>query len=436
MWVCLIYHHVFLYYPLPVNKKRGADERYKPGSAGSLLFQSGENVSCCFNMINAVTIVFFLPFAATLTLATECGRDGTVPDPNRPAIILRFLVSSRNGSAPMIGGIRVNRSLPIAFLDPDGVTRDPMGFIGEISWSYPEVRYMHQYEKFFKTLREERNDYRSEIVFEIVCRFVPCLERCRIVHRIDERLSSSTYIFWNETEPTVRHYDPDDPGNSTSTLRAVPAHRRVALGTSTDPLRKGAMEVYERWSDVYTRILNTATAYSSSFIFEYNPEHPRDVVCQLRTAAPLSFFLVLEGPDMKPIVSEEAIVERECTAVTIANVIPPEDYDLDQLTCKIMSPLGWNVSIKGPKRVYPKSWSDGIVKEYRPWVRLYYPRTTSRTTFVSMTIVCALMSFVFSTLVMIVANVLVTHYRGTKTTRVTRPPPETGLCDRCKKKAY
>lgn len=390
------------------------------------------------NMTNVIAVPFFFLLAAVLASVTECGHVDAVPDSNRPAVFLHFLISSRNGSTPVIGGIRVNSSLVIAFLDSDGVARDPMGFVGEISSDHPEFRYMYQYEEFFEKLRKKNNDYESELVVEVGCLFVPRLKKCRIVHKIGDDNGPSTFLVWNGTKPVISNDDSDDlnrPANHTWTSNTIRAHQRMALETPADVLRRGATEIHERWSAVYTRVVNAATMYASTLIFEYSPEHPRDLICQLRTAAPLSFFLVLEGPDLEPIVSEEAIGIRECTVATIANVLPPEGYDISQLVCRVLSPVPWNVSIKGPQRMYPESWEGGLVKEYTTGTRYYHLKTLNQMTFAGLIITCAVASFVFAALALMVANVLIARCSVDTSEQTTGWISEDKLCKKCRKKA-
>lgn len=382
-----------------------------------------------------IAILILLRTAATIW-AVECGSGDTIPDPTKPSILIQFILSSRNGTAPLIGSIRVNWSLPIAFLDSDGTVRDPMGFIGDTSGNLPEIRYMLQYEEMFKTFRmKKNNDYTSEIVVQVACHFVPCLRKCQVVYDINDDVKSSAHIYWDGTQPSIRVNDPD---RVVSTGDMVHAGRYMVLGTCTDLLRNHARKIYDRWAAVFRRIRNAASYYSSSLVFQYSPEYPRDIFCQLRTASPLPFVLVIEGPGMPPIVSEEARTERECTVATIANLVPPDGYDVNQLVCTVMSPLGGNSSVKGPKRVYPETFQGGIVKEYRPGVHYYYPEPKNWNTFVCMMIVGAIITIVFATLIKVIAYILVGAPTGMsgKSNMITKPSLTTGngVCESCRKK--
>lgn len=384
------------------------------------------------------TAIFILFITIPTIWTTECDRGDTVCNPTRPSILVQFLLSSRNGTAPLIGGIRVNWSLSIAFLDPDGVVRDPMGFIGDTPKELPEIQYMFQYEEMFKTFRIKKNkDYTSEIIVQVECHFVPCLKKCQIVYDINDDIKSSAHLYWDGTQPSVRVNDPD---RVVSTKDMIHAGRYMVLGPSTDFLKENAHEIYDRWSAVFRRICNAASSYSSSLVFQYSPDYPRDIFCQLRTAAPLPFLLVIEGPGMPPIISEEATTERECTVATIANLVPPEGYDVSQLVCTVMSPLGRNSSVKGPKRVYPETFRGGIVKEYRPGIHYYYPEPKNWTTFAGMMTVGAVTTIIFTILIRIVGRVLI----GTsidlpeRANGVRKPLLTTGnrLCERCLKKTH
>lgn len=389
-------------------------------------------------MTYGVQIAVSILFLTVSTIkASECDRSNTVCEPTKPPILVQFLLSSRNGTAPLIGGIRVNWSLSIAFLDPDGVVRDPMGFIGDTPKNLPEIRYMFQYEDMFKTFRTKKKDYTSEVIVQAECHFVPCLKRCHIVYDIDDDIKSSTHLYWDGTQPSIRVTDPD---RVVSSGNMVHAGRYMALGPSTDFLKEHAQEIYNRWSAVFRRIRNAASYHSSSLVFQYSPDYPRDIFCQLRTASPMPFVLVIEGPGMPPIISEEAKTERECTVATIANLVPPDGYDVSQLVCTVMSPFGGNSSVKGPKRVYPETLRGGIVKEYRPGVHYYYPEPRNWITFVGMMIVGAVTTIIFAILIRIVGRVLVGVSTGIprESNVMTKPLLTTGsgLCERCRKKAH
>lgn len=382
-------------------------------------------------MNGAIGVPLFMLLALVSASATGYGRNDTVPESNDSAIFLRFLISSLNGYMPLIGGIRVNDSLPIAFLDPDGVTRDPMGFVGEISEEYPELAYMHRHEEYFKRYREENNDYESEILVEAGCLFVPRFRKCQIVQKINTSIGPSTFVSWNGTELVVSDENPDGPGDSLEcacTANATDARQRAVLETYVHLLRTGAEEIHRRWSAVYARILNAATGYSSTLIFEYSPDPPRDLVCQLRAAAPLAFYLVIEGPGLKPIMSEEAITIRECTAAMISTALPPEGYDVSQLVCRVLSPAPWNMSIKGPQVMYVDTGESGIVKEYVTGSRFYYAKTTCKEEFAGVVNVCSLATFMLAGVGVLVATFLFLRHE-----RIGCVPDDI-LCEGCRKK--
>lgn len=383
-------------------------------------------------MCNVAEVFTLFLLSAIPGFTLECGRVDVVTPSSKPRIILHFLISTRSGNTPTIGGISVNSSLPIAFLDPDGVVRDPLGFIGQISSDQPEIGYIQQYHAFFEALRATKGDSTSEIVFEVACHFVPCLEKCRIVHKINDHVTSAAHIFWNGTNPRIRINDPEMVLSGPYMIRG---NRSFALGACTDELKWGAEDIYERWSAVFTRIVNAATSYSSNLLFEFSPDPPRDVFCHLRTAAPLPFLLVIEGPGVKPIISQEAMSRKECVVATVANVRPPDNYNISQLTCTVMSPLGWNVSVRGPTRAYPESLNGGIVKEFQPGLRYYYPpRSVNWKTFMGIMAVGMLATFTFLALARTVAYFLVSSPCVIESGGATRQSFGIELCDRCKKK--